>query len=140
MYGQSLVTLISGANEVVTPNFNGEGAAARDQDAGILIQVGGTADLESVRIHVEDERHGVKFSFYGGYLARDPNGNATSTLGPSRRLCGYEGMGRVGTFAAQSYLSIEDIRAYVIEGLRVIASNQMAIPKDEVVIQVKLAA
>ncbi len=45
-------------------------------------------------------------------------------------------MGRVGAYLTQSGLAIEDVRAYVIEGLRVIASNQMNIPKEEVVMTI----
>lgn len=125
---------------MVTPNFISNDSAARDNSAGIAIVLSGTQDLETIRIYFEDERHGTKFSFYGAHLARDEDGNPTTCLGANRRLCGYEGMGSIGKFVASSPHSLEDIRTYVSEGLRVIASNRLKIPKDQVVIQVKLTA
>jgi hypothetical protein len=126
--------------EVITPNFSSEDSVAHDRDAGIVIQVTGTGDLETILVYFEDERHGTKFSFYGSLLALDEGGNPTRHLAPDRRLCGYEGMGDIGKYVANSHLSLEDIRAYVLEGLRIIASSRLKIPKDQVVIRLTLAA
>jgi len=124
--------------EVMTPNLLGDDSVARDRDAGIVIQVTGTGDLETICIHFQDEKSGTKFSFYGSWLALDEDGNPTKRLAANRRLCGYEATGDIGKYVTQSRLSLEEIRAYILEALYIIASNSLGIPKDHVVIRLTL--
>jgi hypothetical protein len=123
---------------MVRPNFEGAGSCVHDREAGIHIEVVSAQDFGCVLIF-HDEECGTQFRLSARVLARNPKGNLTWHLGNGARLCGYEAAGQVGEGIVRPNLSFEDIRAYVLEGLRIIASNQMHIPRDQAVLEVTLA-
>jgi len=123
---------------MVRPNFEGTGPWVRDPDAGIGIEVISAQDFGNDLIF-HDEQSGTQFSLSTTVLARNLEGNLTWHLRHDTRRCGYEVRGQVGKGMVRPNLSLEDIRAYILEGLRVIASDEMRIPRDQVVLEVTLA-
>jgi hypothetical protein len=123
------------------PCFAGERNWVVDQTTGISIEVIGTADFEYVRVYFTDERYGTKTSFPASVLGRASSGAIGDPFGPNDKLCGYNVGGvDLREYMAKSQLSPSDVTAYLTEALTLIASNQMRIPKEQVVILIGVAA
>jgi hypothetical protein len=124
--------------EMVRPTFEGAGSYVHDRDAGIGIELISAQDFGNTLIF-HDAQRGTQFSLSATVLARNPQGHLTWHLRHDTRRCGYEVKGQVGKGMARPNLSLEDIRTYILEGLRIIASDEMRIPRDQVVLEVALA-
>jgi len=118
------------------PIFRGERAKVQDETSGISITVVGTADYDDVTVLFSDPRFATTISL-PTRLIRLPGEDATTGW-----PCGYDvdslGVASFTEYLRKSGLTNEDVKIYLRDGLALIASNLMRVPKENAVIRTRV--